>query len=233
MIGFEKKLNLLVGFPSGEQWHGGFGICLTNMFGHFMATKVPGYREQMIKPMQVKGSILSRSRAEIVKTALKDQFSHILFIDTDQTFPRDTAHRLLQHKKDVVGCNIATKQVPASPTARKKAENFHGLPVYTDTDSPPLERVWRLGTGIMLIDVRVFRKIGPGCFEIRWIEQLQDYMGEDWSMCQAIEAAGYEIWVDHLLSDEVGHLGEYKYTHDVVGSKEFHEVQERKVIGER
>lgn len=227
---FERKLNLLIGFPAGEMWHGKFGMCLTNMMSHLMSTKVPGFREQRMQPMQVRGSILSRGRANLVKEALKQQCTHLLFIDTDQTFPRDTAHRLLQHRKDVVGCNIATKQVPATPTARQKGENSFGLPVYTDLDSPALERVWRLGTGIMLVDMRVFRKVGPGCFEIRWVEEIQDYRGEDWSMCQAFEAAGYEIWVDHKLSNEIGHLGEYEYTHDVIGEKV---LVEDKQIGER
>lgn len=232
MIAFERKLNLLIGIPSTGSWTSGFGISLGNMVAYFMANKVPGFREQRVQEEVVKGSILPRSRGNLVKRALKEQFTHLLFIDTDQTFPRDTAHRLLQHRKDVVGCNIATKEVPASPTARKKGANQGGELVYTDKDSPELEEVWRLGTGIMLVDVRVFQKLGPGCFEIRWVPELQDYRGEDWSMCEAMERAGFRIWVDHRLSDEVGHLGEYKYTHDVVGERKLVEVSD-KVIGER
>lgn len=232
MIAFERKLNLLIGAPSTGMWTSGFGMCLQNMMGHLMSTPVPGFREQRMQPEVVKGSILPRSRGNLVKRALKEQFTHLLFIDTDQTFPRETAHRLLQHRKDVVGCNIATKEIPASPTARRKSSSPDGEPVYTDSDSPPLEKVWRLGTGIMLIDVRVFKKIGPGCFEIRWIEEIQDYRGEDWNMCLEMERAGFDIWVDHKLSDEVGHLGEFKYTHDVVGERKLVEVSD-KVIGER
>jgi len=231
MIAFERKLNLLIGVPSTGTWASGFGMCLTNMMGYLMSEKVPGYREQRMQPEVVRGSILPRSRGNLVKRLLNEHFTHLLFIDTDQTFPRDTAHRLLSHRKDVIGCNIATKQVPASPTARKKSEKWEGELVYTDSDSPKLEQVWRLGAGIMLIDVRVFQKIGPGCFEIRWIEKIQDYQGEDWSMCEAMERAGFQIWVDHKLSDQIGHLGEYEYKHNIVGERKFVEVSD-KVIGE-
>lgn len=226
---FERKLNLMIGFPSIGTWTSGFGMCLTAMVSHLLAHPVPGFRDPEIRPMQVKGSILPRGRLNLVRGAQNRKCTHLLFIDTDQTFPKDTAHRLLQHGKQVVGCNIATKQIPASTTARQKSENFWGIPVYTDPNSPRLEKVWRLGAGIMLLDMRVFEKIGLGCFQILWIEAIQDYQGEDWSMCQALERTGVDIWVDHQLSDEVGHLGEYEYKHNVVGEKR---MVEDKAIGE-
>lgn len=229
---FERKLSILVGFPAREEWKGGFGMDLVNLILHLVTVPVPGYRFQRAQPMQVKGSILSRSRMMLVKEARKQQCTHLAFIDTDQTFPRDTLHRLLQHRKDIIGCNIATKQIPASPTARRKSSSLNGEPVYTDPSSPQLEKVWRLGAGILLIDMRVFEIIGLGCFEIRWVPELQDYRGEDWAMCEAMERAGFDIWVDHKLSDEIGHLGEYEYKHDVVGERKLVEVSQ-KVIGEK
>ena len=228
---FERRGKFLVGFPAMENWKSAFGMCVLELITNLMAVKVPGYRSQTVIPMQVKGSILPRSRMKLVKAAIDQDCTHILFIDTDQTFPKDTLHRLLQHGKDVVGCNIATKQIPASPTARARGSAIDGFPVFTDPDSPALEKVWRLGTGIMLIDVRVFKKIGLGVFEVRWVEEIQDYRGEDWHMCEAMERAGFDIWVDHKLSDEIGHVGDYEYTHDVVGSKELVPVLD-KIIGE-
>ena len=230
MLGFERKLSVLVGYPSPKIWTAGFGNCLVNMITYYISKGIPGYREQKVIPYNAQGSILSVQRMMCVKEAMKHKCSHLCFIDTDQTFPQTLLHELIQHDKDVIGCNIATKQIPASPTARKRStERPDGELVYTDLDSKRLERVWRLGTGIMLIKMRVFEKIGLGCFEVRWDETIQDYRGEDWSMCQAMERAGFEIWVDHRVSNEVGHLGEFKYTHDVVGEKV---LVENKVIGE-
>jgi len=226
---FERKLNVLVAFPAGELWHGKFGISLSNMLCYMMAQPVPGYRNQRIQPMQLRGSILPRSRHKLVKEAQRQSCSHVLWADTDQTFPRDTCHRLLAHDKDVVGCNIATKQLPATTTARKKTDKYWGESVFTDPDSPPLEKVWRLGTGIMLVKVQVYNRIGANVFDIPWIPEIQDYQGEDWTMCQRMEQAGIDIWVDHKLSNQIGHLGELEYTHDMVGERV---VEEVKVIGE-
>lgn len=219
-VAFERKLNMLVGIPSNGLWNAQFGMSLLNAWGYFMATKVEGYREQRIQPVQIRGSILSRSRAKMVQEARKHSCTHVCFVDTDQTFPRDTFHRLLSWKKDVVACNIATKRIPAAPTARKKdvfGKALGGAPVYTEEGQTGLERVWRVGTGIMLVDMKVFDKIGEKCFDIKWREELQDYQGEDWSMCEAMEEAGFEIYVDHGLSNQVGHVGDFEYTHEVIG----------------
>lgn len=229
---FQRKLNLLIGTPNMGDWTAEYGMSLCNMMTYLMATPVPGYSQQRMQPMQVKGSIIPRGRLQIQKAAFAENCSHILFIDADQDFPRDTAHRLLSHNKDVIGCNIATKQIPASPTARKKGGNLGGEPVYTDPDSPPLERVWRLGCGIMLIKVSVLRPLGLNLWGIEWEPELEDYRGEDWNLCKILESAGVEIWVDHKLSDEVGHWGKYRFDHNVVGQKVSEEVS-RKRIGER
>lgn len=229
VFSFERKLNLLIGIPSGDMWVRHFGMSLCNMMGHLMDTPVPGFREQRMQPYVTAGSILSRGRAKCVQEAKRQGCTHLLFTDTDQSFPRDTAHRLLQHGKDVVACNIATKQIPASPTARRRAERLGGEPVYTDLDSPPLEEVWRVGTGVMLLDMRVFQKIGPDAFPILWKEELEDYQGEDWALCDALHAAGFKIWIDHRLSDEVKHWGLYGYDHNVVGRKELVEVSDKRI----
>lgn len=214
-----KNLKIVLGFPSNGRWVGDFGISALNMSAYFMANKVGEYKSQVLVPAHTKGSILPRSRLNIVKMAFEKEATHVAMIDTDQTYPRHTLHDLVLADKDIIGCNIATKEIPASPTARKKGSDLGGDLVYTDPDSPRFEKVWRLGCGIMLIKMKVFQKLGLNCWEILWKEELQDYQGEDWRFCELAEAAGFEIWVDHKLSDEVGHVGDYNFKHDVVGEK--------------
>lgn len=215
-----KPLKVLVGIPSNGLWNEKFGICMLNMFGYFMHKPVLGYTSQIIIPNSMRGSILPRSRYKLVQAALAAQCTHLLFVDTDQTFPRDTLHRLLAHRVGVVAANIATKQMPARPTAR------HSIiaPCYTDPDSHGLEKVWRVGTGLMLIEMDVFRRAGSRIFEVTHRPELDDYQGEDWTMCEAFERAGETLWVDHDLSKEVGHIGDIEYTHALVGEV----VHERK-----
>jgi hypothetical protein len=228
-----RELSVMFGIPSNGLWLAGFGMCALNMFGYFMRVKVPGYTSQQIIPHHVQGTILPRSRYRMVKSAMEQKCTHLLFIDTDQKFPRDTVHRLLAHKVGVVAANVATKTIPAMPTARyapKLGDVPYGTPVYTDPTSKGLERVWRVGTGVMLIDLDVFRRTGLHIFDIPWREEVHDYQGEDWSMVEAFEKVGEPIWIDHDLSKEVVHVGYMDYTHDLVGEVVRSEDR-RKLVG--
>jgi hypothetical protein len=203
-----------------------------------MKTKVPGYTSQQTATDHVQGSILPRSRYRMVVEAMQRKCTHLLFVDTDQTFPRNTLHRMLAHKVGVVAANIATKSIPAQPTARaapKGQDKGFGTPVFTDPESKGLERVWRVGTGLMLVDMEVFKRTGPKIFSIDWHDDVADYGGEDWSMVKAFESVNEPIWIDHDLSREVGHIGYMVYTHELVGevssddSSNF--LQKQKVVG--
>jgi hypothetical protein len=218
--GRARELYVLVGVPSMGTWHERFGVSLVGMMTYFMAKGVDGYGKQQVRLLSSRGSILPRSRKDMVKQMLEMKGTHLLFVDSDQKFPLDTLHRLLKHDKDIIGANIATKKIPSTPTARG-APDEGGRPdgklVFTDEDSHGIQEVWRLGTGVMLIKREVFEKIGYKCFEVRWVEEIQDYRGEDWAMCEAMQAAGYKIYIDHDLSNVVKHVGDYEYGHEVVG----------------
>lgn len=215
-----KSLDIMVGVPSTSSWNTRFALSLNGLMTYFMTHKIGDFKSQKLRLCNTRGSILPNLRVDIVRDALKHGCSHLLWVDSDQTFPQNTLERLILRDKDVVAANIATKQIPAQPTARrapKPGEPNSGMPVYTDIGQDYCEKVWRVGTGLMLVKMRVFKKIGVNVFGSPWREDWQKYQGEDWSMCEAMEAAGFDIWVDHGLSQEVGHLGEYEYTHDVVG----------------
>ena len=214
MISIERKLGVILGVPSLGTWEEGFGTSLVSLLGHFMNNPVKGYRkDQWMRLHSVVGSILPRQRKMCIDQMFAQSGSHVCFVDSDQTFPRDTVHRLLAWDKDIVGCNIPVKKIPSMPTAR----GFDKQTIYTEEGQEGLEKVWSVGCGLILIKRKVFEAIGVKHFEMRWIEEIQDYGGEDWSMLAAARGAGFEVWIDHGLSNEVGHLGTYKFTHDVVG----------------
>lgn len=207
-----------VGIPSGQHWMAQFGVDLVNLVAGFTRKQVPGYRSQELRVVNVRSSILSKNRLDIVKAARAMKATHVMFLDTDHTFPPELIHRLAMHGQLVVAANCVTKQIPANTTARYKSETIpQGTPVYTD-DKEGLEEVWRVGTGVMLISMSVFDKIGNGVWDMKYLPEADTYQGEDWSFCEACAKAGIPIYVDHTISRRIGHLGTYEFTHDVVGT---------------
>lgn len=213
-----KKLKVVVGIPSGQTWNAKFGVDLVNMVSYFANTRVPGFDAQALQVVNTRSSILPRNRMDIVNAAKGLQADYLLFLDTDHTFPKDLIHQLIKPELPVVAANCVTKTIPASPTARQSAPDPKGALVYSDPDSPELEEVWRVGTGVMLVRMDVFDKLSPGCWDMKYLADKGAYQGEDWSFCEACEAAGFPIYVNHKVSQRIGHEGSMVYTHDLVGS---------------
>lgn len=216
-----KSVKVLLGIPSlMSLWHEQFAMSLCYMMTHWQREPLGKFRNEEIKVESVRGSMLPNLRLDLVKRARQLQCSHLLFIDTDQSYPRDTIHRLIRADKDVVACNIATKQVPASPTARQFNADRYGVgDLVYNTSGKGLEKVWRVGTGVMMIRMSVFEKIGLDVWNTPWNAEVERYQGEDWTFVEACEKLGIDVWIDHDLSEQVKHWGDYGYTHDVVGEK--------------
>jgi hypothetical protein len=192
-----KDNRVVIAVPSGDSWDAKFAMCMIFMScyigKHYKINGLP----TAFRVHNKKGSILCALRQMLVETALMGEATHLLFIDT----------------------NIATKTFPSSSTARKKGKDIRGVPVYTNEDSTGLEEVWMVGTGIMLIDLKIFKRENmrkAPWFTMEWNEEVGHYMGEDWFFCNCLHEAGVPIFIDHDLSKEVGHMGKLEYTVDMV-----------------
>lgn len=206
--------HVMIAIPSGSDWKAAFGMSLAFLVAQ-STQHIPGIGTPRLTLSNTKGSILSRSRQQLVEHAQRMKCTHLLFLDSDMQFPSSTLARLLTAKKKIIAANCATKCIPACPTARLK-DGLVGTPLYEHSESNGVQEVWRVGTGIMLIDMKVFEKIDKPYFPIEWKEELQDYVGEDWGFCAKAELAGIQIFVDHALSKKIFHVGALAYGHEHV-----------------
>lgn len=234
-----KTVSIAIAIPSAGFWVDDFGACMCELLSACTKFRIGAYKNQIIHTIKLKGSILPNSRLFAVRQAKDLNADYLLFVDTDQTFPRKTLHLLIDRDVDVVAANIATKTMPASPTARNKSDKDPSgwTPVYTDDISTGLERVDRVGTGLMLLSKKAYLSLPPEAFAMPYRPEVQRYQGEDWTMVDALEAAGFKIYIDHDLSKEVGHIGPYNYRHTDVGRKvevteaDYEELMRKKACG--
>ncbi len=208
-----STFNLGIGIPSGPEWPADFAMCLLNLVLFMVRGPVPGFTSNSVKIFNKRTSLLPKSRQELVQDALDAGCSHLLFVDSDQTFPSNLVHMLAKHGKNVIGCNIAVRMIPSSPTARNKHPTWPGGEVVYSNGRADLEQVWRLGTGVMLINLQIMKHLAKPWFSVVFNEELNDFYGADWYFCEQLEKAGIAIWVDHAASQEVGHIGRLTYEH--------------------
>ncbi len=119
-----KENRVVIATPSGKTWDALFGMSLVFLSNHIASHfKINGL-PTAFRVHNKKGSMLSTMRQSLVDQALKGEATHLLFIDSDQTFPETLLHRLMARKEKVVACNIATKTFPANCTARKYDDHY-------------------------------------------------------------------------------------------------------------
>lgn len=126
--------------------------------------------------------------------------SHILFIDSDMRFPKDSLDRLRAWDVDVVGANSKQRTKPHWWNAR-----VNGVPL-SSVGRTGLQVVESVGFGLMLIRLSVLDRLPRPWFDTPY--DGENHIGEDKFFCQQATKAGIKVFVDHDLSQEVEHKGD-------------------------
>lgn len=149
------------------------------------------------------GTYINNLREGVAKGVSEmKEATHLLFIDSDMTFPVDTIKRLVAHDKDIIGANYHQRVDPSKWTAKVEGLSF------SSDDKNGIEEVDTMGMGVCLIKTDVFRKLPQPYFNMAWNGKFYD--GEDESFCNKAKLAGLGVWIDHDLSKEVKHVGEFE-----------------------
>lgn len=199
-------LNVAIGIPSGDRWVAEFGESLANMTAYFNSAAA-GDHDRMLQIINVRGSLLSMSRTKILADAFENGCTHLLFLDSDMTFPPDTLNRLLARGLPVVACNYIRKEIPAIPVSTA----LDGGPLHTTQDKIGIEQVRHTGFGAMLIDLESIKAIPEPWFPITWHREKRTYIGEDVYFGHLLKTAHIPVFVDHDMSKHVGHVGVFEY----------------------
>lgn len=165
-----------------------------------------------INIFDINGTYIARSRSELTQGALQWGATHLLWIDSDMTFPAWAPFHMLKRNVDIVAANYARRRPPYQPVTFKTL--FPNTPCYTLPDSTGMEEVEGIGFGLVLMRTSIFNQPGmePPLFLTLYDKASNRWTGEDITFCQAAKAAGIPVWLDHDLSQHVGHSGNKVYT---------------------
>lgn len=204
-------IRVAVCIPSGDDWKAFFAISLIQMMD--WTTRMGGGIDLDLH--NVRMTVLSESRHRLVQSAIAGGATHVLFLDSDMTFPPDTLLRLLAHDKDIVGAICPTRRSLRPPSNVQQAQP--GTPKSTWTIVPPdpkggLLRVTHVGTAVLLLRTSVFGKIEQPWFPNPWSADQNCYLGEDVGFCARMNEAGVELYADMSFSYDIGHCGQHVYS---------------------
>jgi hypothetical protein len=158
------------------------------------------------------GTYVHSARNQLSQMAVESGADYVLWLDSDMRFPKETLARLLMHKQDIVGINYSTRGVPPSFVAIKSIKPRARLE--TRPDSTGLETVDAIGFGGVLVRTAILAQLLESSkTPIFWFSINEDggMVGEDVYFCILAREAGYEIHVDHDLSQECAHIGQFEY----------------------
>lgn len=194
--------------PCGDMVHAAFCSSLAQMLMKTVAETNGG---QIQLGVQFYGSsILPFSRNLLAMTAIELGMTHSLWIDSDMEFTDDVLLKFAANARQhpILGINAMSRR----PPFRCTAQSAHGIELETRPDSTGLEKVFRVGFGMAFIDTEVFKKLEMPWFSLKYLPEHKVFMGEDFWFCEKAREAGYDIMVDHDISKNVKHVGQFSYS---------------------
>ncbi len=202
----DKPTRVVICVPSGDDVKADFAFSLAAMVNHAHGEQIPGL--QMLGIANKRTSLLPDSRNMLAQEAIEGGFTHLLWIDSDMSFPRDMLGRLLRHRVPIVGINASMRNPPFKTTALTAP----GVNCVTNADSTGLEKVERMGMGVVLHTVDVLHAIRKRpFFSFEYLKSKHKHRGEDYYFCDKVKKAGFQLCIDHDVSKQVGHVGSFAF----------------------
>jgi len=150
--------------------------------------------------------------------ALRGQYSHVLFLDADMTWPTSLLHDILaHHDRGAVSGLYHLKNWPYKPVAYiSEAWNAtEQVMDYTYDEQAPLGEALRpqvlIGMGCALLPVKVFELLPRPWFQYQRNAQTGLMtVSEDVWFCQQAQAASVPLWLDPTIS--CAHISSHQVT---------------------
>lgn len=159
------------------------------------------------------GGYAAWNRNAAVETAKRAGSSHLMFIDNDMTFPASGIQRLIDADKDIIGGMYnarggAGKPVVSTVKMIDPATDPNMGKLVTTEFPAQLFKCFGLGTGFMLINMEVFKKMQRPYFVSGETPEGEAWT-EDIYFCKKAHEAGFDVWCSPSI--KIGHIGNYEY----------------------
>lgn len=201
-----REIRLALTVPCTRDWKAGFGSSILGLVRHLSVSGISGVNMSHFDMNIMQGtSVLPRARQLAVEWAKKSGATYLLCIDDDMQFQANIVDTLMGRDVDIVACNYIGKG-----TGKSLVHGLDGQMISSEGRSG-IEEVGWVGFGLVLIKLDAIKDIPVPLFETRWMEERQDFIGEDFYFCMKVRQHGIKIYCDHDASRLIKHIGDYGY----------------------
>lgn len=141
----------------------------------------------------------AENRTWLVAQAGKRDCTHVVFVDDDMVYEKDTLEKLLAHDKDIVGARYANR--------RGSGEVIEYIGERVEGDD--LFECVALGGGCLLVKMEVFKKLPQPWFWYKIAQTGAVLMSNDWFFCEVARNNGFKVWCDPTIKP--GHIGKKEF----------------------
>lgn len=190
-----KPFRLLIGIPCMDYLHVSFVESLNKLTIHLLRE---GYNFRIeILP----GTLIYFARNKLACQAINENFTHLLFIDSDMVFDESIVETLLFSGKDFVCGAFQSRRPPYGSCIFSSLKPIEKVKEY---GMEPF-RVAGCGMALTMISTDILRAVQSkygDCFNPEKIDGVN--FGEDTAFCWRANKIGAEIWCDPTA--RVGHV---------------------------
>lgn len=181
-----------------------------------------------------KATYIHTARNTLVYDAVDLGATHLMFIDADMSFSSESFNKLIKHgldlDADIIGGLYVSRYDEKRNIVKSVVKNKEGEMVLEDIKEIPQFdnpfEVDAIGTGFMLINMRVFQELNPPfffytspkSFGLKEVAFPRNELGEDVVFCLYARQHGFKILCDPTF--ELGHVGKKTYIHPHYHKKE-------------
>jgi len=196
-------MRLCICVPSYGEWAPDFGQSLALL----MADLTRCDDIASVRLSRCDSTIIAEGRNDLVKDALGNDATHLLWFDSDMRFRWRHVKPLLERGLDIVACTYPKRRPPYVMTAQAR-DGSRIMP------GEGIAEASHVGMGLALVGADVFRAMDEPYFATPWIAEDKRFVGEDVFWCHKARAHGFTVWVDREASVGVGHVGRYTFEAD-------------------
>jgi len=194
-----EEPRVLIGVPHTQFMFSDFAVSMTNMHRPSEHCRVMWVGQK---------TLIDHARNSVCEVAINNDFTHVFFMDSDQTFPADALMHLLEHDKDVVSGIYPQRSFFMKPVmyrTNRKTKKMEHIIEWPNKLFP----IDACGAGCLLVKTEVLRKLKKPWFLITETN-VGGYVGEDFYFCKKVKEAGFNIWCDPRV--QCGHVDLVEFT---------------------